>query len=44
MEESNIILDYFKRKNTRNSLEFDPLLRVTYENMILINDVQNNLT
>ena len=41
---SNTILDYFKRKNVQNLLEFDPQLRITYENMMLINEVQNNLT
>jgi hypothetical protein len=43
MGKSNIILDYFKRKNTQSSLEFDHRLRVTYRNIILINEVQNNL-
>jgi hypothetical protein len=42
MGNSNTILDYFKRKNAQCLLEFDPWLRVTYENMILINEVQNN--
>ena len=44
MEKSNTIFDYFKRKNAQSLLEFDPRLRVTYENMILINEVQNNST
>jgi hypothetical protein len=44
MGKSNTILDYFKRKNAQSSLEFDPRLRVTYENMMLINEVQNNST
>jgi hypothetical protein len=43
MGKSNIILDYFKRKNAQSSLEFDHRLRVTYRNIILINEVQNNL-
>jgi hypothetical protein len=44
MRKSNTILDYFKRKNTQSLLKFDPRLRVTYGNMMLINEVQNNLT
>jgi hypothetical protein len=44
MGKSNIILDYFKRKNVQILLEFDPQLCVTYGNMMLINEVQNNLT
>jgi hypothetical protein len=44
MGKSNTILDYFKTKNTQSLLEFDHRLRVTYENMILINEVQNNST
>jgi hypothetical protein len=44
MGKSNIILDYFKRKNAQSSLEFDPQLRVTYENMMLIYEMQNNST
>ena len=43
IEKSNTILDYFKRKNAQSSLEFDPRSCVTYENIILINEVQNNL-
>ena len=44
MGKSNTILDYIKRKNAQSSLEFDHRLRVTYENMMLINEVQNNST
>ena len=44
MEKSNIILDYFKRKNVQSSLKFDSRLRVRYENMMLINKIQNNST
>jgi hypothetical protein len=44
MEKSNTILDYFKRKNAQSLLEFDHRLRATYENMMLINEVQNNST
>jgi hypothetical protein len=44
MGKSNTIFDYFKIKNAQSLLEFDPRLRVTYENMILINEVQNNST
>ena len=40
----NTILDHFKRKNAQSSFEFDPQLHVTYENMMLINEVQNNST
>jgi hypothetical protein len=43
-EKSNTILNYFKRKNAQSLLEFDHQLRVTYENMMLINEVQNNST
>jgi hypothetical protein len=43
-EKSNTILNYFKRKNAQSLLEFDHRLRVTYENMMLINEVQNNST
>ena len=39
MEKLNTILDYFKRKNAQISLKFDPRLRVTYKNMMLINEV-----
>jgi hypothetical protein len=42
MEKSNTILDYFKIKNAQSSLEFNPRLQVTYGNMMLINEVQNN--
>jgi hypothetical protein len=42
MRKSNTILDYFKRKNAQSSLEFDPRFRVTYGNIMLINEVQNN--
>jgi transposase len=44
MGKSNTILDYFKRKNAQSSLKFDHRLHVTYENMMLINEVQNNST
>jgi hypothetical protein len=44
MEKSNTILNYFKRKNAQSLLKFDPRLRITYGNMMLINDVQNNST
>jgi hypothetical protein len=44
MEKSNTIFDYFKRKNAQSSLEFNNRLRVIYENMMLINEIQNNST
>jgi hypothetical protein len=44
MRKSNTILDYFKTKNAQSLLEFDHSLRITYRNMILINEVQNNST
>jgi hypothetical protein len=40
MGKSNTILDYF----IGVLLEFDPRLHVTYGNMMLINEVQNNST
>ena len=44
MEKLNTILDYLKIKNAQSLLKFDPRLRVTYENMILNNNVQNSPT
>jgi hypothetical protein len=44
MGKSNTILNYFKRKNAQSLLKIDHRLRVTYENMMLINKVQNNST
>jgi hypothetical protein len=44
MEKSKTIFDYFKRKNAQSLLEFDHRLHVTYRNVMLINEVQNNLT
>jgi hypothetical protein len=44
MGKSNIIFDYFKRKNAQSLLELDPRLCITYGNMMLINKMQNNST
>jgi hypothetical protein len=43
-EKSKTIFDYFKRKNVQSLLEFDPRLHLTYKNMMVINEVQNNST
>ena len=44
MGKSNIILNYFKRKNAQSLLEFDHRLRGIYMNMMLMNEMQNNST